>query len=197
MGAGILPITIINNKVFLLFGKENKYNDTPGWSDFSGGSEKNETQFETALREGSEELTGFLGSKSDLERMITENGNYEVEIKKYKSFIFPMEYNPFLTFYYNNNQQFLQDHLDSSVIKKSKIFEKEEIRWIALDELLENKKIFRWFYRENIMKIFGEKDKIEKFARSVLNSKGQFKHKSKDKHIIKNKNKNMKTRKMR
>jgi hypothetical protein len=51
------------------------------------------------------------------------------------------------------------------------------------------------------MKIFGEKDKIEKFARSVLNSKGQFKHlskhKSKDKHIIKNKNKNMKTRKMR
>jgi len=190
MGAGILPITIINNKIFLLFGKENKYNDTPGWSDFSGGSEKNETQFETALREGSEELTGFLGSKSDLERMITENGNYEVEIRKYKTFIFPMEYNPFLTFYYNNNQKFLQEHLDASVIKKSKIFEKEEICWIALEELLKNKKIFRSFYQENIMKIFGEKDKIEKFARSILNSKGRYKS-----MIVKFKNVAKKTRK--
>ena len=34
MGAGILPISIHNKKIYLLFGKENKYADTPGWSDF-------------------------------------------------------------------------------------------------------------------------------------------------------------------
>jgi hypothetical protein len=40
------------------------------------------------------------------------------------------------------------------------------------------------------MKIFGEKDKIEKFARSILNSKGRFKS-----MIVKSKNVAKKTRK--
>ena len=60
MGAGILPTTIINNKLYFLFGKENKYADTPGWSDFGGGTDNKETFMETSMREGAEELTGFL-----------------------------------------------------------------------------------------------------------------------------------------
>ena len=43
MGGGILPCTIHNNKLLFLFGKENKYADTPGWSDFGGGKDGNET----------------------------------------------------------------------------------------------------------------------------------------------------------
>jgi hypothetical protein len=38
MGAGVLPATIHNNKIYFLFGKENKFADTPGWSDFGGGT---------------------------------------------------------------------------------------------------------------------------------------------------------------
>ena len=60
MGAGLLPICIYKNKIYFLFGKENYTNDTPGWSDFGGGREKNETDIETASREGAEELNGFL-----------------------------------------------------------------------------------------------------------------------------------------
>ena len=41
MGAGIVPVSLKGDKVVFLFGKENKYNDTPGYSDFGGGREKN------------------------------------------------------------------------------------------------------------------------------------------------------------
>ena len=37
MGAGILPTTIHNGKLYFLFGKEGKYEDSaPGFSDFGG-----------------------------------------------------------------------------------------------------------------------------------------------------------------
>jgi len=49
-GAGILPIAVYKNKLYFLFGKENKYNDTPGWCDFGGGMERGETVIETSLR---------------------------------------------------------------------------------------------------------------------------------------------------
>ena len=44
MGAGILPTTIHDNKLFFLFGKENRFEDSaPGFSDFGGGTDDNET----------------------------------------------------------------------------------------------------------------------------------------------------------
>ena len=39
MGAGILPTTIHKGKLYFLFGKEGKHEDSaPGFSDFGGGS---------------------------------------------------------------------------------------------------------------------------------------------------------------
>ena len=73
MGAGILPTTIHNNKLFFLFGKENKYEDSaPGFSDFGGGTDNNETYFETAIREAGEELTGFLGNDNEQDVLNTQ-----------------------------------------------------------------------------------------------------------------------------
>ena len=70
MGAGVLPISIKNNKIYFLFGKENKYNDTPGWADFGGGTEPNENIFNGAVREAWEESTGFLGSIEEIKKRI-------------------------------------------------------------------------------------------------------------------------------
>ena len=40
MGAGILPTTIHNDKLYFLFGKENQYEDSAeGFSDFGGGTD--------------------------------------------------------------------------------------------------------------------------------------------------------------
>ncbi len=125
MGAGILPTTIYKNKLYFLFGKENKYEDTaPGFSDFGGGTDNKETYMETAIREGGEELTGFLGSDEELKKMLERNGTYNIDNKTphgsiYRIHIFPMTYDPLLPFYYNNNQRFLQKLLEPVVIKKN------------------------------------------------------------------------------
>jgi 8-oxo-dGTP pyrophosphatase MutT (NUDIX family) len=169
MGAGILPTTIHNNKLFFLFGKENKYEDSaPGFSDFGGGTDNKETYFETAIREAGEELTGFLGNDNDIKKLLQKYGTYNIDYKtvghnNYRMHIFPFAYDEYLPFYYNNNQRFLQKHLDQNVIKKSKIFEKQEIKWISIDDILKQKKEFRSYFQNIIEIIYREKDNIYKF----------------------------------
>ena len=81
MGAGILPTTIHNNKLYFLFGKENQYEDSAaGFSDFGGGTDNNEDFLETAIREGGEELTGFLGSDNDVKSMLKKYGTYNIDL---------------------------------------------------------------------------------------------------------------------
>ena len=170
MGAGILPTTIHNKKLYFLFGKENKYADTPGWSDFGGGTDNKETHMQTAIREGGEELTGFLGSDDDLKRML-KRGTYNIDgSNKYRMFLFYMPYDETLPHYYNNNQRFLQKHLDVSIIRDTKIFEKTQIKWFCIDDLKKNRKQFRHFYQNIIDLIITDKDSIDIFIRKSLNS---------------------------
>jgi len=174
MGAGILPTTIYKNKLYFLFGKENEYEDTaPGFGDFGGGENKGESFMETAIREGCEELTGFLGSEVDIKNLLTKYGTYNIDVKTtsgsiYRIHLFPLEYDEKLPFYYNNNQRFLQKRLYPNVIKKSKIFEKAEIRWICVDDLKKNKDKFRFFYEKTLGQIFNERNEIRKFIGGSL-----------------------------
>jgi len=176
MGAGILPTTIYKNKLYFLFGKENKYADTPGFSDFGGGTDNGESYIQTAIREGGEELTGFLGSDEELGKMLKKRGTYNINNgygkKKhgtYRMHIFNMDYDAALPRYYNNNQRFLQTKLDQEVIKKSKIFEKAEIRWFCIDELSSRKKEFRSYFQEIIDKILAQQSKIYRFIQKKQN----------------------------
>jgi len=175
MGAGILPTTIHNNKLYFLFGKENKYEDSaPGFSDFGGGTDSNESLFNTAIREAGEELTGFLGNDKDVKKMLKKYGTYNIDYSNnngnyslYRMHIFPFEYDPMLPFYYNNNQRFLQKHLDPKIIKNTKIFEKAEIRWICIDDIIKMRLQFRSYFRNIVDKIHNEKDDIKRF---IMNS---------------------------
>ena len=92
MGGGLLPIAIKNNKLFFLFGKENELDDTPGWADFGGGAEDGESHFDTALREGSEEINGFLGSADQLRKRIKKNKVTNIKFKEYSTYIFKMDH---------------------------------------------------------------------------------------------------------
>jgi hypothetical protein len=170
MGAGILPTTLINGKLYFLFGKENKYADTPGYSDFGGGTDNNETYLQTAVREGGEELTGFLGSDQELKKKILKSGTFNIDYKEsnYRMHIIPFEYDEKLPFYYNNNQKFLQKRLDPEVIKKSKIFEKAEIRWICVDELLKMRKQFRSYFQNIVDIILDKKNEIKSFIQKKM-----------------------------
>lgn len=173
MGASILPISIYKNKIYFLFGKERETDENPGWSDFGGGTDNGETFLQTAIREGSEELTGFLGSPQDIKRMLSKYGTYNIDYKSnghstYRAHIFPIPYDDKLVFYYNNNQRFLQDKLDPKIINDTKIFEKTQIKWFAFDEIKQNKSKFRSFYQNIVALILQNKNGIQKFVRTKL-----------------------------
>jgi 8-oxo-dGTP pyrophosphatase MutT (NUDIX family) len=183
MGAGILPTTIKNNTLYFLFGKENERDDTPGWSDFAGGQDGNESQLQTAIREGGEELTGFLGTDKDLKKMMTRFGTYNIDLnERYRTHIFPMEYDEALPHYYNNNQRFLQKRLSEKdmqwLIKKYKIMEKAEIEWVSINDLQRKKKYFRKFYQEMVDLIYEQREKIDAFIKKAVNKDGKFKTKA-------------------
>lgn len=179
MGAGILPTTIHKNKLYFLFGKENKYEDSaPGFSDFGGGTDNNESYFETAIREAGEELTGFLGNDNDIRKLLTKYGTYNIDYKTdghklYRMHIFPFQYDELLPFYYNNNQRFLQKRLDPKIIKRTKIFEKEEIRWICIDDLKRMKPKFRSYFQNIIDMILAQKESIQKFILKKYDKKSR------------------------
>jgi hypothetical protein len=174
MGAGILPTTIHNGRLFFLFGKENRFEDSaPGFSDFGGGTDNTESYIETAVREAGEELTGFLGSDKDVKQMLKKHGTYNIDYKtggyhNYRMHIFPMEYDEALVHYYNNNANFLQNRLDPSVIKKTKIFEKVEIRWVCVDDIIKMRPQFRSYFQNIVDIMFAEKVAIMKFIGPCL-----------------------------
>ena len=159
MGAGILPCTWINGVLCFLFGKESRHEDTaPGYSDFGGGRDGNETWLQAALRESSEELTGFLGNTADMRALVTQPpGYYVLELpssnpdhEAYRTHVFYLPYNPWLTHFYNRNQRFLQRHLPASVFRSTKIFEKAYLEWIPWTELKQRQSSFRFYYRPMI-----------------------------------------------
>jgi hypothetical protein len=188
MGGSILPVTIHNNKIYFLFGKERDSDENPGWSDFGGGTDKGETFIQTAIREGGEELTGFLGTDNDLRKMLSKYGTYNIDYKSegystYRCHIFPIQYDEMLPRYYNNNQQFLQKRLDKKIIRDTKIFEKTQIKWFSFDDITKHHNEFRTFYKNIVKQILQDKSAIEAFVRT----KSKTKSKTKVKRIRTNK----------
>jgi len=184
MGASILPVTIYKGKLYFLFGKERPDDANPGWSDFGGGTDDKESYMQTAIREGGEELTGFLGSDADVKHLLTKYGTFEIDYKSdgysiYRVHIFPMKYDPMLSHYYNNNQRFLQKRLDPKIIRESKIFEKQQIRWFSVNDIMKMKqrKEFRSFYQNVVELILAKKAEIDQFARKSLIGKTLSSHK--------------------
>ena len=133
MGGGALPIAFNkkNKKVYLLFGKENEYlnKDSPGFSDFGGGEKAGEGALDTALREGCEELNGFFGCEGEIKRLIKENLVTSLNHDRYTTFLFEIEYDENLPYYFNNNYKFLKSHVNKLVRHATNgLFEKSVIK---------------------------------------------------------------------
>ena len=166
VAGSILPITIYKNKLYFLFGKENSMEDSSkGWSDFGGGCENGESPFKTALREGGEELTGFLGDDKNIKSLINKNGGtYKIIHNTYNVHMFFLEYDENLPKYYNLNHRFLWERMDHKVLNDTKLFEKIEINWFSVDDMKRRKNEFRKFYQEIVDKFLDDKENIYKFA---------------------------------
>lgn len=166
VAGSILPITIHNDKLLFLFGKENPdEKSAKGWSDFGGKIEHTETPFEGAIREGSEELTGFLGNKSQLKKLIRNNGGiYKLKLNSYHIHMFYIEYDENLPKYFNQNHHFLWNNMNHDTLNKTKLFEKIEIDWFSFEDMKKKRKYFRNFYQNITDLLYKNKENIESFA---------------------------------
>lgn len=175
VAASILPVTINKkNELCFLFGKENPMEDSAhGYSDFGGRMDKNEKLFDTALREGSEELTGFLGNKKELKKMIKKNGGYyKLSVENYHIHVFYMDHDENLVNYYNNNHKFLWNLMDKNTLNDSKLFEKIEINWFTENEMVKRRSEFRNFYQKFLDTIIADKN-IKKHVKKCKRKLGQ------------------------
>ena len=164
MGAGVLPVALYKGTLFLLLGQERKNNL---WSDFGGSAHKGEKPFKTAIREGVEELNGFLGDENEFEDLVTRNMIISISYDKYTSYIFKTNYDKKLPTYFSNVNKFAEQHLQDKIdIEHNGLFEKTQIQWFPLSKLKEDKSQIklREFYKPLLETIL----KNDKFIISFL-----------------------------
>ena len=158
MGAGILPATILKGSIFFLLGREKSNNY---WCDFGGSAINGESIFDTAIREGYEELDGLLGNPNQLSKLVTNNLVSLCYAKRYTTFLFYV--NPDVLFnapyFFNNHRLFLEKELILNYNKEG-FFEKKEIKLFSKKDLLVNYQDIRPFYK-NIVPLLLEIEKNE------------------------------------
>ena len=151
--AGILPMAKHDGELYFLFGRERRYpkwRDSKLWSDFGGAIDKGETKMDAAIREGYEEMNGFLGSIEDMKRLMHEKLVTVISSTNYATFIVEIDYseelaNKFATLYddiYKNDR--------NKLLKRDGMYEKDMAKWVSYKELQELKKESRVFYKKNI-----------------------------------------------
>jgi len=176
-GSSLLPATIHKGKIYFLFGKECRLEDSAkGFSDFGGGIEKGHGIYETALREGAEELTGFLGDANQLRKYIKNNqGTYDINHNHdYHVHIFFLPYDANLPQYYNNNHHFLWKNMNNKYLNKTKLFEKIEIDWFSIEDIEKRRSEFRSFYQEITDHFIREKTNIRSFLQKAAKKNPNF-----------------------
>lgn len=173
VGCSVLPVTLVNDQLFFLFGKEQNGDSTPGFSDFGGGHEKGESHYESAMREAGEELTGFLGGPNDVKKLIRESGGYyklschfKDSDNAYHIHFFNLKYDENLPKYYNANHKYLWERMDKTYLRKTKMFEKAEIQWFSVADVRRRRKEFRSFYRKITDAILENEPQIRQFLSS-------------------------------
>ena len=163
MGAGILPIAEYNGKLYFLFGKET-FDDSGevGWADFGGGKEsRDKSTLDTAIREGGEELNGFLGYGRTLHNKVKKHMIHVEKINRYTVYMFKIDYNKDLPTYYNNHFRFFSQKLPEVRDEHNGLLEKSHIKWYSFDDIRREKKKFRRFYRAFIDRFLEKQEKIE------------------------------------
>ena len=167
MGAGVLPVSLYKGALFLLLGQERKNNL---WCDFGGGAHKGERPFKTAIREGVEELNGFLGDESEFEALVTSNMIISISYDKYTSYIFKTTYDKKLPYYFSNVNSFAEQHLKDKIdADHNGLFEKKQIQWFPLSKLKEDKSqiMFREFYKPLLHSIIKNERFIINFLQTM------------------------------
>lgn len=152
MGAGILPATIIKGSVFFLLGRENHDNH---WSDFGGSSHTGESDYNTAIREGYEELDGLLGNTEQLENIVINNLISLHCTKRYTTYVFYVQPEILcgIPYYFDNHRKFINSELVIKNYNQDGLFEKNKLKLFTKSDLLLNYNKMRPFYRKIVKQL--------------------------------------------
>lgn len=167
MGAGILPVTILKGTIFFLLGKEQSNNY---WCDFGGSHHIDESIYQTAIREGYEELDGFFGNENELNKLVKDNLVSVCYTNTYSTFLFYVKPQLLcsMPYYFNNNRKFLEhknmiDYEKNSILKNG-LFEKKEIKLFTKKDFLTNYQDIRPFYRVIVHQLLDiDKESFDKY----------------------------------
>ena len=186
MGAGILPVALHKGVLFLLIGQERK---NGLWCDFGGTANKKEKPFDTAIREGGEELNGFLGVNEELENIVNPNMVLSICFERYTTYIFKTDYDENMCCYFNNVNNFAEVHLKEKIENyHNGLFEKTQIKWMKIDDLKtrEEREIFRPWYIPIVESIVKNEKFIIKEIKNI--QKKNSKERKKTNKTLKQKN---------
>jgi hypothetical protein len=153
-GGGVIPVALYGGKLHFLFGQENDVirdaSKDQDWGDFGGGAKPGESEMDTCVREGAEELNGFFGNKHDFRALLLKNQILKLTYDTRVTHLMRVEYDERLPFYFNNNYRFIKETSNLRAIAAhpdNGYFEKSHVRWFTLEDLKRERSAFREYFR--------------------------------------------------
>jgi len=150
----VIPVAMHNGDLYFLFGKENDVihdsSKNQDWGDFGGGSKPGESEMDTCVREGAEELNGFFGNKHDFRALLIKNQLLKLTYDTRVTHLMRVDYDERLPFYFNNNYRFIKETSNLRAIAahpENGYFEKSHVRWFTLEDLKRERGAFREYFR--------------------------------------------------
>lgn len=153
-GGGVIPVAMHNGDLYFLFGQENDVikdaSKDQDWGDFGGGSKPGESEMDTCVREGAEELNGFYGNKRDFRKLLLKNQVLKLTYDTRVTYLMRVDYDERLPTYFNNNYRFIKETSNLRSIAahpENGYFEKSHVRWFTLADLKRERGAFREYFR--------------------------------------------------
>jgi len=153
-GGGVIPVAMHDGQLHFLFGQENDVikdaSKDQDWGDFGGGAKPGESEMDTCVREGAEELNGFFGNKRDFRALLLKNQLLKLTYDTRVTYLMRVDYDERLPFYFNNNYRFIKETSNLRAIAahpENGYFEKSHVRWFTLADLKRERGAFREYFR--------------------------------------------------
>jgi hypothetical protein len=154
-GAGLLPFTRHNGSIYLFLGRENMeggHSASGQWSDFGGRRENNETELETALREGNEELSGIFGDYHKLLNLVLKT-NIVIQTKTFCTYLMQVEYDENKVNELKIKYEYALQNTPDLVHSHNGLYEKDRGIWLKLEDVEKFRSQLRRWYHPIMTKI--------------------------------------------
>jgi hypothetical protein len=179
-GGGVIPVALHNGELHFLFGQENDVikdaTKNQDWGDFGGSAKPGESEMDTCVREGAEELNGFYGNKRDFRALLLKNQVLKLTYDTRVTYLMRVDYDDRLPFYFNNNYRFIKETANLRSIAahpENGYFEKSHVRWFTLADLKRERGAFREYFRAFLDMIAYRAPEIRRLMEKRSNKRGK------------------------